>query len=145
MGNIKDIYDILKDLIGQARKLKNQEVIDLAMDLQSLYFDFKEENENLKGENRVLKSEIERLKQAVVIEESIEYSTRGFFVIKGESPRIPYCSACWKRDKKTIPLSQTGHGWWKYACSTCKADIVVMNDKNGKELNDDSPRDGGKA
>jgi len=124
MGTIKDFYDILKDLAGLAKDLKNQQVLELAMDLQAKYFEFKEENENLKDENKALKTEIDRLKQAQIIEADIVFSTAGFFTIKNENPTIPYCSACWKKDRLPIPLSRYGT-IREYACSNCKSKIIV--------------------
>jgi len=66
-------------------------------------------------------------------EEKIEYNTRGYFIIKGENPRIPYCSACWKLEKKTVPLAQQDTVW-KYKCSNCKTNIVALDD-DGNPLN----------
>jgi len=125
MGNIKDIYDILKDLVSQARKIKNQEVLDLAMDLQERYFDFREENENLKDEVKALRAEVARLMQADLDESSIEYTHHGFYTIKGEKPQIPYCSACWKLHKLQVPLSQQQQ--WRYNCSNCKIQVAVVD------------------
>ena len=133
MSGFKDFYDVLKDLIVLAKKAKNQEVISLAMDLQEKFFELREENDNLNNQIIELQQKIEDLKKAKILEEDIEYSDKGFFTIKKESLKIPYCSMCWKRDHKLIPLSQKG-AWFQYACGNCKTDVIVMDD-NGNALN----------
>ena len=133
MGSFKDFYDILKDLISLARKVKNQEVISLAMDLQEKFFELREDNDELNNQIKELNQKIEDLEKANILENDIEYTDRGFFTIKNENPKIPYCSMCWKRDHKLIPLSQRS-AWFQYTCGNCKTNIVVMNE-NGGALN----------
>lgn len=133
MSTFKDFYDILKDLIGVAKNAKNQEILTQALDLQEKYFELREENDSLKQENKELLQKIESLEKVNVIEQDITYSEKGYFTIKKETPKIPYCSMCWKKDHLLIPLSQKG-SWWQYRCGNCKTDCVVMN-SNGKPLN----------
>ena len=132
MGTFNDAYDITKDLLGQAKKSQNQPMIELAMDVQAKLFKMKEEFEATKEENKALKTEIERIKQITVNEERIKFFTRGFFVLKDETPVIPYCSACWKIDRWLIPLHQSG-GWMDFDCPKCKSHIRVL-DENGGQL-----------
>ncbi len=133
MGTIKDVYEILKDLMKEAKRLKNQEMISLAMDLQSMFFDFKEEIESVKDENKTLQEEIKKLKQPSIQEEDIKYTKNGFFTLNSEKNDIPYCSACWKLEGKTVPLAKGVKAWWHYTCPHCKADFSIM-DPNGKSL-----------
>ena len=132
MGTFKDLYDILKDLIKEAKALKSQEMISLSMDVQEKLFEFKEEAENLKDENKRLKKEIKNLKQSTIDENDIVYSPYGFFTLKSEKGRLPYCSACWKTQHKLVPLSRHAQ-WWNYKCSNCQSQVVV-EDKNGNPL-----------
>lgn len=136
MGTFKDIYDILKDLMTEAKRLKNQEMITLSMDLQSMFFDFKEEIEKIKDENKVLKEEIECLKMPSINEDSIEYTQNGFFKLKNENKKIPYCSACWKIDRKLVPLAKSGT-WWKYSCPHCKTEFAIVDSHGNDLLNGD--------
>lgn len=128
MSAFKDFYDILKDLVQLAKVAKNQEVLTASMNLQAKFFELREENENLNQELKQLKEKIDQLEKSTLLEDQIEYSTRGFFVIKSEEPKIPYCSMCWKRDHKQIPLSQR-NGWFEYTCGNCKTNVVVMDEK----------------
>ena len=133
MSTFKDVYEVLKDLITLAKKTKNQEVVSLALDLQEKFFELREENENLNEKIKKLNESIEALEKASILEKDIEYSPKGFFTLKNENPKIPYCSLCWKRDHKLVPLSQQS-SWFKYRCGNCKTDVVVI-DSDGKDLN----------
>ena len=59
MSTFKDAYDILKDLISEAKKLNNQEMISLSMAVQEKLFELKDELETIKDENKNIKTEIE--------------------------------------------------------------------------------------
>ena len=69
MGNLKDIYDILKDSVKTlkdlAKKAKNQEMIDLAIEIQDKIFEIKDEMQNLKETNMDLNNELKQSKQEV--------------------------------------------------------------------------------
>lgn len=133
MGVIKDAYDLLKDLMQEAKRIKNQEMVNMAMDLQSMFFDIKEEIENVKDENKELKEEIKMLKVPSVNEDNINYTKNGFFTLKTESVKMPYCSACWKLEKKLVPLAKGVKAWWHYSCPNCKTDFSIM-DSNGNPI-----------
>lgn len=132
MGTFKDIYDVLKDLMSEAKRLKNQEMISLAMDLQSMLFDFKEEIENIKEENNNLRREIEGLKKPSIDESDIKYTQNGLYTLFSENNENPYCSACWKLERKVVPLAKGGV-WWKFSCPHCKTEIAII-DQNGNPL-----------
>ena len=126
MGAFKDIYDTIKELLNIAKAAQNQEVVQLAMDLQENFFELRENNEKILAENKELKAKLEDLEKAVLKEESIEYSERGFFTLRGEK-RIPYCSFCWKKEHKAFPLAQYG-AVYQYQCANCKSKVTVMYD-----------------
>lgn len=69
MGNLKDIYDILKDSVKTlkdlAKKAKNQEMIDLAIEIQDKIFEIKDEMQNLKEVNMDLNNELKQSQQEV--------------------------------------------------------------------------------
>lgn len=133
MGAFKDTYDIIKDLLKAAKAVQNQEVVQLAMDLQEKFFELREDNEKLLDEIKDLKTKLSDMEKADLLEENIEYSHRGFFTLKTEKHKIPYCSFCWKKEHKVLPLAQNG-GWYSFECAECKNKIIVMTD-NGKQLN----------
>ena len=125
MGTLKDAYDILKDLLNEAKKLQNEEMISLSIEIQEKLFEFKEEFEQIKDENKELKEQLESYKKPSIKEEDIEYSKNGFFTLKTDNRRIPYCSACWKTEKRLVPLSRYSRPW-DYRCSRCQAKIIVF-------------------
>ncbi len=69
MGNLKDIYDILKDSVKSlrdlAKKAKNQEMIDLAVDIQDKIFEVKDEIQNLKEKNSDLINDLKQAQQKI--------------------------------------------------------------------------------
>ena len=132
MSVFKEIYDILKDLKNEAKRLQSQEMLSLSMDVQEKLFEFKEEIENVKEENKTLREKLESLNHPMIKDDDIDYSPKGFFTLNSEDNRLPYCSACWKTERVLVPLSSQGV-WWQYKCSRCKSQVAVMN-KNGGEL-----------
>ena len=133
MGAFKDTYDIIKDLLKAAKNVQNQEVVQLAMDLQEKFFELREDNDKLLDEIKDLKEKIKILEQAEINETEIEYYDKGFITLKKDSYKIPYCSFCWKKEHKLFPIAQRGT-WCQYHCSNCSADIIVMS-KKGTILN----------
>lgn len=129
----KDTYEIIKTLLQAAKKVKNQEVVQLAMDLQEKFFELRENNENLVNEIKELKDKLELLEKSQVIESDIEYSDKGFLTLKTDTYKIPYCSYCWKKEHKLYPLAQRG-AWHQYHCACCKCDVVVTS-KSGNQIN----------
>lgn len=134
MSAFKDIYDIAKDLKAEAKRLKSQEMLSLAMDVQEKLFELKEEIESVKDENKSLKEEIEKLKNPEIKEEDINYTQNGFFTLNSENNKIPYCSACWKLNKKIVPLAKGVKAWWHYTCPLCKTEISIMNHRGNSLL-----------
>ncbi|MDE7079207.1 MAG: hypothetical protein K2O95_03725 [Clostridia bacterium] len=127
-----ETYGVLKDLLALAKKAKNQEMINLATQIQADLFNLKDEYEILKDELKVLKEKLELSDNAKILEEDLIYSTRGFILKKDEKPPIPYCSFCWRKEHKLLPLSQY-NGWHDYKCANCKSEIVVMT-FDGRQL-----------
>ena len=134
MSLANEVYSAIKEVLAIAKKIKNQDAIEKIMDLQEKFFELREENDTLEHENQTLKNEIERLQQSDVLEKDITYSPKGFFTISSDNPKIPYCSCCWKKERKLIPLSQK-NSWFQYRCGNCQSDVIVI-DGNGKDLND---------
>lgn len=70
MGTIKDIYDVIKeslrDLKDLAKKAKNQEMLELAMDIQDKIFEIKDQMQELKEENFNLDKELKQAKTEII-------------------------------------------------------------------------------
>ncbi|MBO5224661.1 MAG: hypothetical protein J6C23_09150 [Clostridia bacterium] len=129
MGTFKDVYDILKDLLSFATTIETKQLV---MNLQEKFFELREENENLKEEIKTLKDNIKILENIGNIEEDLEYSVRGFVLLKTDKKKIPYCSCCWKKEHKLIPLSQYGN-YFQYECGNCRTKVIVLDD-SGNEI-----------
>lgn len=127
MGAFKDTYEIIKDLLKAAKTVQNQEVVQLAMDLQEKFFELREDNEKLLGEIKELKTKLSDLEKADLQEDQIEYSAKGFFVLKGDHKKLPYCSFCWKKEHKVYPLARYG-AVYQYQCANCKSKVTVIYD-----------------
>ena len=124
MSAFKDVYDVLKDLKQVAEKLKYSEMISLATDVQAKLFELKEELESVKDENRQLKDEIMIFKNSSINEKDIVYCPHGYFTLNNEHNELPYCSACWRENKKVVPLARQG-AYWQYKCPKCQTQIYV--------------------
>ena len=129
MGTFTDFYELLKELGGLAKKLKNQEVVSLALDLQEKFFELREENDKLNFQIKELSKKINDLEKVNILEKDIKYYEKGFLTLNTDKTKIPYCSLCWKREHKLMPLSQKG-AWWQYQCGNCHSNIVVMTEND---------------
>lgn len=54
MGAFKDTYDIARDILAVAKKKGYQDIVSQIMEIQAKLFEFKEENETLKDNNKIL-------------------------------------------------------------------------------------------
>ncbi len=134
MSAFQNFYDVLKELIKLAKQVRNQEVVDLALDLQEKFFELREENDELNYKIKELVDKLNDLEKANVLEKDIKYYEKGFLTLNTDKIKIPYCSLCWKKEHKLMPLSQRG-AWFQYRCGNCHTDVTVMSE-TGKGLNE---------
>lgn len=127
-----EAYGVLKDLLKLAQKAKNQEMVCLAMQIQAHLFEMKDESESIKNENKELKEKLQLFENSRILEEELEYNTRGFILKKGEKPPIPYCTFCWRKERKLYPLSQY-NSWKDFRCANCNSNIMVLT-SDGRQL-----------
>lgn len=73
MGAVKDTYDIIKDLLGEARKLKNYEFVDMVLDIQQRFFDLNNENQELKRDNKEKERTIHDLSDIKIQFENLKF------------------------------------------------------------------------
>ena len=133
MGAFKDFYDILKDLMTLAKEANNLEVTSMALDLQEKFFELREENDELKSKVKELTEKLNDSEKANVLENDVKYYAKGFLTLNQDKVKIPYCSLCWKKEHRLMPLSQSG-AWFEYQCGNCHSKVVVTSEE-GKELN----------
>lgn len=122
MGSLKDIYDILKDLMNNAKTLQNQPMINLSMELQASFFELKEEIEKLKDENRELNKLLEKNIKNEEIEKDLELNVKGYYTRNSEQNKIQYCARCWNIERKLMPLNRQTIKTAK--CINCK---IIIN------------------
>ena len=88
---VMDLYQLVKDLIDEAKKQKNSELAEKLIDVKLLISDIQDENRKLKEELVLIKN-VER------------HSDGNYVTLKDDELHIQYCSTCWGRDGKLIQL-----------------------------------------
>ena len=98
-----EVYNLLKELITEARKQKNIELTEKLFDIQEMIFELREENDSLKKQIEVL-TEAENLKS------DLEQLENGLYIRISErenGKQISYCPACYVDTKKLYPIVKT--------------------------------------
>ena len=73
MGAIMDIYQLIRDLIDEARKERNLEMVDQLIEIKLALL-------QLQDENTELKRRITELEQKEKIEEDLELQSKGYYI-----------------------------------------------------------------
>ena len=110
MSAIKDVYDIIKELLSLAKAAENQEMASLVVQIQEKYFDIRVEIENIKDENRNLKDTIARMHNDEELENDLELTEKGYYIRLSEKEKginIKYCAACWQNFHKLMPYTKS--------------------------------------
>lgn len=128
MSALKDVYDIIKELLSLAKAAENQEMASLVVQIQEKYFDIREEIEDIKDENRNLKDTIARMHNDEELEKDLELTEQGFYIRISEKERginTMYCAACWQNLHKLMPLVSPDSYWC--ICSNCRGKVITVN------------------
>ncbi len=124
MGAFKDVYDIIKDLLKLAKECGNQQMTELAIDLQGRFFQLKEENEKFREENKNLQNKVKEDFEEKKIKKSLIPQTSAFYIRKNDKVERYYCGRCWDKDKKLIQLmtypNWTENKFKELNCPECK-------------------------
>lgn len=72
MGVFKDSYDVIKDLLIEAKKLKNLDFIEMVLDIQERFFELRKENDEMKSLNKEQLNQINELKKDLLRLNQIE-------------------------------------------------------------------------
>lgn len=80
MGTVMDIYQLVRDLIDEAKKQKNLELVDKLIEIKLSLSE-------IEDENRDLKKKIEELEQSNIIEEDLELLPKGYYIRKVKKQR----------------------------------------------------------
>lgn len=86
-----EVYQLIKDLIEEAKKEHNADMVSQLIDIKIALSEIQDENSKLKKELEQLQK-IER------------HSDGNYVTIKDDELHIQYCSTCWGNDRKLIQL-----------------------------------------
>jgi len=118
MGTVGDIYNLLKELKGLSDKYKDEKMSSKLFDIQTKFYELKEENELLK--ERIV--ELENVKE---LEQDLELLSNGLYIRKSEKAQgknVYYCSACFKNYKNLYPII-SGSLRSNHFCANCKTAV----------------------
>lgn len=88
-----DLYQLIRDLIDEAKKQKNLELVEKLIEIKIAISDIQEENKELK--------------RMIELEQNIERHSDGNYVtIKDDPLHIQYCSTCWGNEGKLIQIQE---------------------------------------
>lgn len=102
MTVVTDIYGLIRDLLTEAEKAKN----DI---LYSKLIDIKKQVDVLDEENKALKKQLE-------IKENMVYSDDAKSFSLPSNPNIHYCSTCYGYSGKLIPMANGNSGLFCRIC-----------------------------
>ena len=115
---ITDLYSLVRDLIEEAKKQKNLELVEKLIDLKNAVSDIEDENRELK-------------KQMELQQRIVRHSDGMYITLENDSKEIKYCSTCWGRDKKLIQIDETiERPDYLPKCHVCLAEFLEA--RNGK-------------
>lgn len=90
---IMNFYQLVRDLIEEAREQKNIELVDKLIEIKLAITELQEENQ-------ILKKQLEQQCQTV------RHNDGNYITLIDDPLQIRYCSTCWGNDKKLIQLME---------------------------------------
>lgn len=90
---IMDLYQLVRDLIEEAREQKDLEMVNKLIEIKLAISE-------IQDENRALKKQLEQQRKIVRHEDG------NYVTLADDSPEIQYCSTCWGKDNKLIQLDK---------------------------------------
>lgn len=100
MGTVMDIYQMVKDMIDEAKNQRNLELVEKLIDIKLVLLEMEEEK-------RDLEKKIEELERSNLTYDDLELQPKGYYIRKSEEKEgksIKYCAACWQNTKKLMPF-----------------------------------------
>ena len=95
MGEIMDIYKLIRDLIEEAKNQKNLELVDALLEIKLKVNELEEENKELK-------------EQINLKEKIVRHSDGVYITLEDDPQKIHYCAVCWGRNGKLIQMHDSG-------------------------------------
>mgnify|MGYP002613642110 CR=1 FL=1 len=106
MSVVTDVYQLIKDLIEEAKKTKNDSMVRQLIDIKLALSDLQDENKKLK----------EQLEQQ---EQIVRHSDGNYITLKDDELHIQYCSTCWGKEKMLIQLNEEDNDSGLPRCPIC--------------------------
>jgi len=118
MGTIKDVYEIIKDIRNFAQEMGNTPFYDKVIEIQSVFFDLREENSKLKDQNDLLQKQLNELRIEKNQKDDVILTNDGYLTLKsdGNNPII-YCSHCYATKGLFVPMLKQSQ--FIYVCTSC--------------------------
>jgi hypothetical protein len=118
MSAIMDIYQLVRDLIDEAKEQKNLELVDKLIEIKLAMSDIQEQN-------NLLKEKIKELEETSILDTDLELLPQGYYIRKSEKvdgKEIRYCVACWQNIHKLMPyVSSAGRA---LQCNNCHSFLM---------------------
>jgi len=106
------IIDDIKSTASIAKKLKDPELMEQVLNLQTSVLELQHHTQRLEKEN-------EALKKQIAIKESIFQKAGVYFSKKNNEVDGPFCTRCWDVDSKLVRLRIIQGNRWA-VCPECK-------------------------
>lgn len=90
---VTDLYNLIRDLIDEAKNQKNLELVDKLIDLKLAVSKLQDENEFLK-------------KKMEMIDQVERHDNGNYITLKNDALKIRYCSTCWGKESKLIQTAK---------------------------------------
>jgi hypothetical protein len=116
----KEIVDLIRAIVGLAKKAGNQELNAKVADLQVRILAIQTQLIELTNENQDLRKRASDLEQAVEIGKGLKYEESVYWLPKDAGREGPFCPNCWDSQHKLIRLTQ-GATKGTCFCGVCKA------------------------
>ena len=108
----------VRSLTSSIRKLKDPELMDQLITLQTSVIEFQSEQNRLRGRIGELEKENETLKNKLTIHGSLTVNYGAYFPQAGDTRDGPFCTRCWDVDNKLVRLDVSSTG--TATCPECK-------------------------
>lgn len=86
-----DLYELVKDLIDEAKKQKNLNFVEKLIDIKIAISELMDEN-------------LELRKQLTIQQNVVRHEDGPYITLENDDKKIKYCSTCWGNDGKLIQL-----------------------------------------
>lgn len=106
MSAVMDVYQLIRDLIEEAKKVQNANMVSQLIEIKLALSTIQDENRKLK----------EQLNQQ---EQIVRHSDGNYITLKDDELHIQYCSTCWGKEKMLIQLNEEDNDSGLPRCPIC--------------------------